>query len=171
MVYVGVIICCVAVLAILIIFFTKPTELDYTGKDWFIPKRRSILAMASEVIDKKESDGYSVSDQNLQKLDEEHGTDKPSVNWKEVPDEIKNFKSATINKIKMKNVYLDGKRKVYKQIKHKHNSSHVKIYTIDGFLSEKECDGLIGAHNRFVTQFNKQDPIICFDTISTLRLE
>lgn len=127
--------------------------------------------MASEVIDKKEGDGYSVSDQKLQKLDEEQGTDKPSVNWKDVPDEIKNFKPVKINKIKMKNVYLDGKRKVYKEVKHKNSDSHVKIYTIDGFLSDKECDGLIGAHNNFVTQFNKQDPIICFDTISTLRSE
>ncbi|RDD42813.1 Prolyl 4-hydroxylase subunit alpha-1 [Trichoplax sp. H2] len=167
--YVGVIVFCISLMVILVLFVAKPTEPDYTSKDWFMPKRRSILAMASEVIDKKEGDGYSVSDMNLQEIDEKEGTNKPAVNWSAVPDEIKNFKSKKIRKITMKNIYLDSKRKVYKEIKHKNKKSHVKIYTIDAFLSDKECDGLIGAHNRYVSKFNKQDPIMCFDAISTLR--
>ena len=37
------------------------------------------------------------------------------------------------------------------------------------FLSEAECDGLIRVHNQHVKEQSKQDPILCFDSVSTLR--
>ena len=32
-----------------------------------------------------------------------------------------------------------------------------------------ECDGLIRVHNQHVAEQSKQDPILCFDSVSTLR--
>ena len=37
------------------------------------------------------------------------------------------------------------------------------------FLSEAECDGLIRVHNSHVAEQSKEDPILCFDSVSTLR--
>lgn len=37
------------------------------------------------------------------------------------------------------------------------------------FLSEEECDGLMRVHNKHVQEQSKEDPILCFDSIATLR--
>jgi len=39
----------------------------------------------------------------------------------------------------------------------------------DEFLSEAECDGLMKAHNKHVQELSKIDPLLCFDSIQTLR--
>ena len=44
-----------------------------------------------------------------------------------------------------------------------------RVFLYDEFLSTEECDGLMKAHNRHVTDLSKKDPIICFDSIETLR--
>ena len=49
----------------------------------------------------------------------------------------------------------------------KHGDFRVFLY--DEFLSDAECDGLMKAHNRHVTEMSKKDPIVCFDSINTLR--
>ncbi|XP_071961640.1 uncharacterized protein [Antedon mediterranea] len=45
----------------------------------------------------------------------------------------------------------------------------VRAYIYENFLSPHECEGLMGAHNRHVSETNKNDPLICFDGISTLK--
>ena len=39
----------------------------------------------------------------------------------------------------------------------------------DNFLSPRECDGLIGAHHKHMTERESYQPIICFDSLATLR--
>ena len=39
----------------------------------------------------------------------------------------------------------------------------------DNFLSPRECDGLIGAHHKHMTERESYQPIICFDSLDTLR--
>ena len=43
-----------------------------------------------------------------------------------------------------------------------------RVYLFDEFLSEKECDGLIKAHDSHVKALDHQ-PLLCFDSITTLR--
>ena len=44
-----------------------------------------------------------------------------------------------------------------------------RLYKFDGFLSDRECDGLTRAHHRHVSEVTKHDPLICFDGVETLR--
>jgi hypothetical protein len=44
-----------------------------------------------------------------------------------------------------------------------------RVYLYDEFLSEQECDGLMKAHDSHVKDSSKHSPLICFDTIETLR--
>jgi len=37
------------------------------------------------------------------------------------------------------------------------------------FLSDAECDGLRRVHNKHVQDQSTDDPILCFDSVSTLR--
>ena len=44
-----------------------------------------------------------------------------------------------------------------------------RVFLYDEFLSEQECDGLMKAHDSHVKESSKINPLICFDTIETLR--
>lgn len=44
-----------------------------------------------------------------------------------------------------------------------------RVFLYDEFLSEQECDGLMRAHDSHVKESSKINPLICFDTIETLR--
>ncbi|CAG5117913.1 unnamed protein product [Candidula unifasciata] len=50
----------------------------------------------------------------------------------------------------------------------KKSNSSVRVFLFDEFLSKQECDGLIKAHDSHVKALNKP-PILCFDSIATLR--
>lgn len=43
------------------------------------------------------------------------------------------------------------------------------MFLFDEFLSEAECDGLRRAHDKHVQELKSQTPILCFDSITTLR--
>lgn len=43
------------------------------------------------------------------------------------------------------------------------------MYLYNEFLSEAECDGLMKVHDKHVEESSKKDPLICFDSIATLR--
>jgi hypothetical protein len=44
-----------------------------------------------------------------------------------------------------------------------------RVYTFDDFLSAEECAGLMRVHDQHVQDSSKHDPILCFDSINTLR--
>ena len=46
---------------------------------------------------------------------------------------------------------------------------YFRIWLFEEFLSEEECDGLMRVHNKHVEEQSKDDPILCFDSVSTLR--
>jgi len=95
----------------------------------------------------------------------------------QLPDEVKNFKSKKISEIKPKKMWIPipnsngGHRRVpASEIKPgKEHSSSVKIWLYEEFLSPEECDSLIRAHETHLAETLKQKPIICFDSIETLR--
>ncbi|CAF0823629.1 unnamed protein product [Adineta ricciae] len=96
---------------------------------------------------------------------------------KEIPDAVKNFKSVTINMIKTKKLWIPipnsngGHRRVPPiaiRAGKEHNSS-VKHWLFEEFLSHDECINLIKVHKEHVKEMKKIDPIICFDSIQTLR--
>ncbi|CAF3021813.1 unnamed protein product [Rotaria sp. Silwood2] len=96
---------------------------------------------------------------------------------KEIPDEVKNFKSSRINMIKTKKLWIPipnsngGHRRVPPVSIHagKEHDSSVKHWLFEEFLSHDECINLIKVHKEHVKKMKKIDPIICFDSIQTLR--
>lgn len=44
-----------------------------------------------------------------------------------------------------------------------------RVWLFEEFLSEAECDGLRRVHNKHVQEQSVNDPILCFDSIKTLR--
>ena len=44
-----------------------------------------------------------------------------------------------------------------------------RVFIMDHFISQRECDGLIKAHDSHVTQHNKHQPIVCFSDAQTMR--
>ncbi|CAF0832575.1 unnamed protein product [Rotaria sp. Silwood1] len=96
---------------------------------------------------------------------------------KEIPDEVKNFKSSRINMIKTKKLWIPipnsngGHRRVPPisiRAGKEHNSS-IKHWLFEEFLSHDECINLIKVHKEHVKKMKEIDPIICFDSIQTLR--
>lgn len=51
----------------------------------------------------------------------------------------------------------------------KEHGSSVKVWLYEEFLSKEECENLIQAHESHLKELLKQKPIICFDSISTLK--
>jgi hypothetical protein len=95
-----------------------------------------------------------------------------------VPNEVKNFKTKKISEIKPKKMWIPipnsngGHRRVpASEIKPgKEHHSSVKIWLYEEFLSQEECDNLIKVHEHHLKEILKQKPIICFDSVNTLRM-
>ena len=51
----------------------------------------------------------------------------------------------------------------------KQHSSSVKVWIYEEFLAKEECESLIKAHESHLKEMQKHKPIICFDSIKTLR--
>ena len=51
----------------------------------------------------------------------------------------------------------------------KEHKSSVKVWLYEEFLSQDECKSLIDAHETHVKAMAKQKPIVCFDSVQTLR--
>jgi prolyl 4-hydroxylase len=51
----------------------------------------------------------------------------------------------------------------------KEHGSSVKIWLYEEFLSKEECESLIQVHETHLKELLKQKPIICFESISTLK--
>ncbi|XP_064647850.1 uncharacterized protein LOC135500354 [Lineus longissimus] len=83
---------------------------------------------------------------------------------------VREFKSSILNQFTPKKIFQDGRRIPPIELHHtKENNSTVRAYLFEEFFSKAECDGLMKAHDSHVTNTNKQDPLVCFDSIKTLR--
>lgn len=108
---------------------------------------------------------------------EESASKKTASQQDEVPAEIKNFNTIKISKMQPKKMWIPipnsngGHRRVPAvEVKAgKEHKSSVKIWLYEEFLSQEECDNLIKVHESHLAELLKQKPIICFDSISTLR--
>ncbi|CAH1789269.1 unnamed protein product [Owenia fusiformis] len=87
----------------------------------------------------------------------------------QLEEEIKNFKPTILNKLDMNEIYLYNKLLQPQEISNDlSRESSVRIFLIDDFLTELECDGLVKAHHHHVDEMSKESPILCFDSIDTL---
>ncbi|XP_033103273.1 uncharacterized protein LOC117106042 [Anneissia japonica] len=89
-------------------------------------------------------------------------------------DEIKNLKAAAVShtptylqRLKVRNVRVGGNVVTPQELTN--GTAPIRAYIYENFLTPKECEGLMGVHNRHVIESNKDHPIVCFDGISTLR--
>jgi prolyl 4-hydroxylase len=95
----------------------------------------------------------------------------------QIPDEVKNFKAEKISQIKPKKMWIPipnsngGHRRVPPiEVKHgKEHGSSVKIWLFEEFLSKEECEQLIQVHDSHLKEYAKEKPIICFDSVQTLK--
>lgn len=88
----------------------------------------------------------------------------------EIKKEVDNFKATYLKTMSPKKIFVDGRRlPPVELLPQKPNNSSVRVFLYDEFLSEQECDGLMRAHDSHVKESSKINPLICFDTIETLR--
>jgi prolyl 4-hydroxylase len=116
-----------------------------------------------------------LDDQNPIKKDQ---AEKNSVKTTNTLDkELQNFIQTKISKIKTKKMWIPipgsngGHRRVPSvDVKAgKDHLSSVKMSLYEEFLTKEECDSLIKVHEEHVKQLSSSKPIVCFDSIKTLR--
>lgn len=87
-----------------------------------------------------------------------------------VPQKIKDFVPTYQREVTPKKIFVDGRRiPPMELLPQKPNNSSVKVWLYEEFLSTEECDGLRRVHDKHVQEQSKHGPIICFDSVSTLR--
>nr|XP_026694930.1 uncharacterized protein LOC100175515 [Ciona intestinalis] len=77
-----------------------------------------------------------------------------------------NFEQKIQNELKVKNI--GDKTWTEVKIRKNVNNTNVRIYTMDDFLSSRECEGLMKAHDNHMKQHDDQGPIICFSDETTM---
>ncbi|PVD30354.1 hypothetical protein C0Q70_09618 [Pomacea canaliculata] len=88
----------------------------------------------------------------------------------DLPEEVRNFKPTYLKTVTAKKIFADGRRiPPIELLPQKETNSSVRVFLFDEFLSEAECDGLRRAHDKHVQELKSQTPILCFDSITTLR--
>ena len=73
------------------------------------------------------------------------------------------------NKLTMNTILSNGQQLNISELTPPNPKSSVRVYVIENFLSEQECNGLMSVHNRHTSTLAKQDPIICFDSVESFR--
>ena len=87
----------------------------------------------------------------------------------EIPKEYKDFKLSIQSELQMKDLKERNQLLKLKSLTHSNSKSSVRAYVIENFLSDMECDRLVMVHDKYVSELNKQVPIICFDGIKSFR--
>lgn len=137
-----------------------------TESDGKITKSKESVSSANQ---EKDGDVTKTKSANKEKTSIEKSKTEKRVPT-QIEEEMKKFKSTIQNHISPKKIFADGRRLPPTELlPQKPNNSSVRVFLYDEFLSTEECDGLMKAHNRHVTDLSKKDPIICFDSIETLR--
>lgn len=65
----------------------------------------------------------------------------------------------------MKNITIEGRKILIRELKHNSENSSVNIYQIDDFLTKEECDGLSTVHVKHVQKLNGLTPLLCFPDV------
>lgn len=87
----------------------------------------------------------------------------------ENPNEFKDFELSIQSELQMKDLKEINQGLKLKALTHSNSKSSVRAYVIENFLSDMECDRLTMVHDKYVSELNKQVPIICFDSIKSFR--
>ena len=82
----------------------------------------------------------------------------------------KDFKPNILNKLNVKSFKVGETTIKVKALQHSYKTSTVRAYVLENFLSTYECDSLVAIHDRHVSHISKVDPLICFDSLKTLKL-
>lgn len=90
-------------------------------------------------------------------------------NDKEIPPEFKNFKATIQKELKITPIKIERQALKFQELKSKNTNSSVRAYVIENFLSDFECDSLMRVHKKYLEIYSKNDPILCFDSIQTLK--
>ncbi|KAH3717193.1 prolyl 4-hydroxylase subunit alpha-2-like [Dreissena polymorpha] len=121
----------------------------------------------------KDSIGKSKKTTNKGKKQKKEDNDKDvegNLADKELPEEIRNFKASYQRELTPKKIFADGRRiPPMELLAQKEHNSSVRVWLFEEFLSNEECEGLIRVHDRHVQELSKDNPILCFDSIATLR--
>ncbi|XP_031556482.1 probable prolyl 4-hydroxylase 7 [Actinia tenebrosa] len=87
---------------------------------------------------------------------------------KEIPPELKDFNASIQKEFKITPIKIEGQTLKFQELK-SNLSSSVRAYVIENFLSDFECDNLMRVHKKYLEIFSKNDPILCFDSLPTLK--
>ncbi|XP_074645496.1 uncharacterized protein LOC141901865 [Tubulanus polymorphus] len=120
-------------------------------------------------INEKSTAGKNVKNQKRQPKPPPTTT-ASSAKDDELMKQVKAHKVTIQNSITPKKIFDGGRRIPPMNLLHiNENNSTVQVYLFDDFLSERECDGLRQVHDKYVTESSKIEPIVCFDSVKTLR--
>ncbi|XP_071102165.1 prolyl 4-hydroxylase subunit alpha-1-like [Haliotis cracherodii] len=120
--------------------------------------------MTKEPVKKKSKEAKPKTEQKKQ----EEKT--PSQDNQDLPKEVRDFKARILSTVTAKKIFADGRRiPPVELLPQKPTNSSVRVFLFEEFLSKDECDGLMKAHDKHVQDAAKQDPILCFDSIGTLK--
>ncbi|XP_005098251.2 uncharacterized protein LOC101861812 [Aplysia californica] len=140
-----------------------PSTLKQVNPEVIEPSKSKTKTSDKSTSMKKDSAKVSAKKQGDGKIKE----DTDSNNG--VKEKVNKFRAKYQKTITPKKVFIDGRRIPPTELLHqKASNSSVKVYLFNDFLSDRECDGLIKAHDSHVKALDKQ-PLICFDSIKTLR--
>ncbi|XP_061180354.1 prolyl 4-hydroxylase subunit alpha-1-like [Saccostrea echinata] len=132
------------------------------------PVRKGVNTEPSKISESQSSaknQNSQLSEKNKKKQSKNKGKD-----IKDLKTEAEKFKPTYLKKMSPKKIFADGRRlPPVELLAQKPNNSSVRVFLYDEFLSEQECDGLMKAHDSHVKESSKINPLLCFDTIETLR--
>lgn len=141
-----------------------------------VPAKDDVLNSAKKVNKRTntKSEKTSVTNNNKRSDDDSsnHGDDDEDM---DIPAVIRDFKATILDHlsvdVKEDGIVVDGRRIKPVELTNEANrkGAATRLYQFDGFLSDRECDGLTRAHHRHVSEVTKHDPLICFDGIETLK--
>ncbi|XP_022099919.1 uncharacterized protein LOC110984238 isoform X2 [Acanthaster planci] len=87
------------------------------------------------------------------------------------PNHMKEFQETILKQLQPKDITVSGRPVRVRELtgnKGRPGAASIRVYLFENFLSDYECDGLMSAHHRHVSEYS-QDPIICFDSVDTLQ--
>lgn len=129
-------------------------------------------AQAKKSSDTKEPDSKSTKSSNQKTISKSSPAgkqDSPSGS-NDLPEEVQNFKPAYLRTVTAKKIFADGRRiPPVELLPEQETNSSVRVFLFNEFLSEAECDGLRRVHDKHVQDLTSLPPLLCFDSLTTLR--
>lgn len=74
-----------------------------------------------------------------------------------------------MKQLNVKSLNTGGTAINVKALAHSYTGSSVRAYILENFLSSYECDSLAAIHDNHVKETTKLDPLLCFDSLKTLK--